>query len=241
MIRGRVRRRAPRVVPIRYDDGFRGGIAMLVSSPILAAPLIVLGRAGLRENPGLVLAALCASFTVFFLVYLVWTHLLFSRADPDEALRIAAAQHRRGASRLSRVIGLKTAEDWGMTAALVALMVSVVAAVFGAREGGDWMPALVLITVGASWATVVYAFALRYFRLHAAGETIEFRIVERPDFTDFVSMAVMVSSVGAMAAGEPRTRAGLAAVRTHTFISFAFNALVVAMAVSLISSLITAG
>lgn len=51
-------------------------------------------------------------------------------------------------------------------------------------------------------------------------------------------MAVMVSSVGAMSAGVPRTRAGLTAVRTHTYISFAFNALIVAMAVSLIAGLI---
>jgi uncharacterized membrane protein len=226
MRRGSTRRRAQREFPIRYDDGFRGGIAMLVSAPVLAVPLIAFGRQGLREEAGLVLAALCATFSV---------------TAPADALRIAATQHRRGASRLSRVIGLKTAEDWSMTAALVALLVSLVAAAVGVRQGGMWLPLLVLLTVGTAWATVVYAFALRYFRLHAAGETIHFDIVESPGFGDFVSMAVMVSSVGAMSAGTPRTRAGLGTVRTHTFISFAFNALVVAMAVSLISSLIISG
>ncbi|QAB17957.1 DUF1345 domain-containing protein [Leucobacter muris] len=241
MRRGSTRRRAQREFPIRYDDGFRGGIAMLVSAPVLAVPLIAFGRQGLREEAGLVLAALCATFSVFFLLYLLWTHRLFSRTAPADALRIAATQHRRGASRLSRVIGLKTAEDWSMTAALVALLVSLVAAAVGVRQGGMWLPLLVLLTVGTAWATVVYAFALRYFRLHAAGETIHFDIVESPGFGDFVSMAVMVSSVGAMSAGTPRTRAGLGTVRTHTFISFAFNALVVAMAVSLISSLIISG
>ena len=65
------------------------------------------------------------------------------------------------------------------------------------------------VTVAASWATVVYAFGLRYFRMHSAG--------------------------------TPRTRLGLTAVRTHTFISFTFNALVVAMAVSLITGFIAAG
>ncbi|EYT53739.1 hypothetical protein H490_0109940 [Leucobacter sp. UCD-THU] len=68
------------------------------------------------------LAALCATFSVFFLLYLLWTHRLFSRTAPAEALRIAATQHRRGASRLSRVIGLKTVEDWSMTAVLVVAM-----------------------------------------------------------------------------------------------------------------------
>ena len=48
----------------------------------------------------------------------------------------------------------------------------------------------------------------------------------------------MVSSIGAMSAGTPRTRAGLRAVRTHTYIAFIFNALVVAMTVSILGSLI---
>lgn len=105
-----------------------------------------------------------------------------------------------------------------------------------------WLPALVVITAATSWATIVYAFALRYFRLNAGGETITFDLAEHatgiPQFIDFVSMSVMVSSVGALSAGTPRTRASLAAVRTHTFIAFGFNALVVAMTVSLVTSLI---
>ncbi|MCA0346011.1 MAG: hypothetical protein LCH31_03005 [Actinobacteria bacterium] len=52
--------------------------------------------------------------------------------------------------------------------------------------------------------------------------------------------ALMVSAVAATSAGTPRTRPGLTMMRTQTYISFAFNAIVVAMAVSLITSLIVA-
>lgn len=235
------KRRTVREFPLRYDDGFRGGIALLVSTPLLLVPLleVVVMRQGEAPNLVSVFVSVCASFTLFFLVYLIWTHRLFTRTEPGELSRIAALQHRRGASGLSRLIGLKTAEDWAMTSAVVALLVSGAAAILGAREGGIVLPLLVLLTVATAWATVVYAFALRYLRLHHAGETIEFDIVETPGFQEFLSMAVMVSSVAAMSAGTPKTRASLTTVRTHTYISFAFNALVVAMAVSLITTLIS--
>lgn len=231
------------MVPLRYDDGFRGGIALLVSLPLLLIPFFEAWFARSAADPDLeiVFAAFCGAFALFFLVYLVWTHLVFSRATVEELERVSAAQQRRGASSLSKLIGMRTAEEWSMSAAFIALFVSGAAAILGAREGGLWLPLLVLLTVATAWATVVYAFALRYLRLHAAGERIAFDIDEDPAFSEFLSMAVMVSSVGAMSAGTPRTRAGLTAVRTHTFISFAFNALVVAMAVSLITSLVARG
>lgn len=50
-------------------------------------------------------------------------------------------------------------------------------------------------------------------------------------------MAVMVSSVGAMSAGTPRTRARLSTVRGHTTLAFVFNAFVVSMVGSLVVGL----
>lgn len=229
--------------PLRFDDGFRGGIALLAPLPLLIVAVLEVRKTGvlLGSESAMAFAAICGSFILFFAVYLVWTHLLFTRSDQNEVTRIAALQHRRGVSGFSRMIGLKTAEDWAMTAAFMALIVSGAAAIIGVRNGGLWLSLLVLVTVGSAWATVVYAFALRYLRLHAAGETISFEIDEAPHFSEFLSMAVMVSSVGAMSAGTPRTRAGLTTVRTHIYISFAFNALIVAMAVSLITGLIAGG
>lgn len=214
---------------------------MLISLPLLALGFLEMTRGGEDQQLVSVFAWFCGAFTFFFLVYLAWTHRLYSHTAPDAAKTIAAAQHTARASKLSHLLGLRSAEDWGMSAAFIALLVSVAAAIIGAREGGIWLPIIVLVTVAASWTTVVYAFGLRYFRLHSAGEIISFDIDEDPAFGDFLSMAVMVSSVGAMSAGTPRTRAGLNTVRTHTFISFAFNALVVAMAVSLITGFIASG
>lgn len=234
------KRRVQREFALRYDDGFRGLCSLLGSAPPIASAIIFMrvNDQSFVTNAVLTFAALCASFTLFFAIYLIWTHRVFARGDEGEVLCVAKLQHNQGASGISRAIGMRTAEDWAMSAAVTALMVSGAAAILGARESGFWLPLLVLVTVAMAWATVAYAFALRYLRLHAAGETIEFDIVEKPAFGDFLSMAVMVSAVAATSAGTPRTRAGLLTMRTQTYISFAFNAIVVAMAVSLITSLV---
>lgn len=234
-----------RLVGLAYDDGFRGGIALLATLILQTAFVLVPVQDAQVFTPGglqWLLPSLCISLNVFSLTFVVWTHVLFTRTDATEAHRIAVAQYRRGPSRLSRTLGFGDESNWATMAAVTALFVSIAAAISSAREGFTWLPVLVVITAATSWATMVYAFALRYFRLNAGGETITFDIAEHtsgaPQFIDFVSMSVMVSSVGALSAGTPRTRASLAAVRTHTFIAFGFNALVVAMTVSLVTSLI---
>ena len=232
-------RRAQKSSPLRFDDGFRGGIAM--GFPVVAVVVfLLLSTAGVIDvtDLGRVMAA-CAALTVAFTAYIVWTHLVFSAVSDAEATRIAAAQYRRGPSRTPRFFGFRSTESWAISAAVAALMGAVAAAVFGAEAGGAILTLLVLLTAVSAWATVVYAFALRYLRLHAAGEEFVFEVDGTPGFSDFLSLALMISAAGSLAPASPRTRAGLRAVRTHTVIGFAFNALVIAVTVSLISGLIT--
>ena len=231
-------------MPLRFDDNFRGHVSSAVSLVVPGAILGYLALSGglpsAADDEMLVLfLALCGSLTAFFAIYIWWTHKVFTTARHADALRVAALQHRRRPGWLGRVAGFGSTLDWALSAAAIALVVSVSATTFGAQATVGGMPLLVLATTAGAWTTVTYAFALRYFRLHAAGERIEFDIDEEPRFIDFVSMAVMVSSVGAMPAGTPRTRAGLSTVRTHTAFAFVFNTVVLAMTVSLITGLIT--
>lgn len=230
-------RRRARKIPLRYDDGFRVMIASLIAVPAEVAVLLPMVLRGQDVSTAMLVGALCAFMSLYGLVYLLWTHLLFTRTPIAETRRIAALQHHRTPSLITRFLGVGGEMDWAVSAASVSLASAVLAALAGGSSG-VWLPALVLLTTAVSWVTVVYAFALRYFRLDAAGERISFDIEEEAVFVDFVSMSVMVSSVGAMSAGTPRTRAGLNVVRTHTFLAFAFNTLVVAMIVSLLTGLV---
>ncbi|MHA3682745.1 DUF1345 domain-containing protein [Leucobacter sp. HY1910] len=215
-------------------------VALAVSFVVLLAPLAIAVVRGADLTPTLGFAALCGSLSTFSVLYTVWTYRLY-RATPRPALMaLASTQHHRGPSVAAKLLGFGGAGDWALSAAGASLVVAVVATMLGNSSNMLWLAALVIITVGSSWASMVIAFALRYLRLHAAGETLEFDITEEPVFTDFVSMAVMISSVGAMTAATPRTSAALAAVRTHTIVSFAFNAFVIAMVISLMTGLVGA-
>ncbi|MBW1638002.1 DUF1345 domain-containing protein [Microbacterium resistens] len=226
--------------PIAYSDDVRGGIAALVAAPIVVVPFVVSVVGQDRLASGSVLLAVCAMFLVSTGIYLVWTHVLFVRTAADRALRIASAQHHRPPGLLTRLLGFGAAENWAVSAAAAAIVVAIAASTTPDAGHGLLMPAIVLLTAAGAWATMVYAFALRYFRLHAGGERIAFDLDDDPRFIDFVSMSVMISAVGAISGGTPRTRAGLSAVRVHTVIAFAFNAVVVAMTVSILASLVAA-
>ncbi len=91
-----------------------------------------------------------------------------------------------------------------------------------------------------AWVMVVYAYALAYLHLHAAGESFAFEHDDELTFRDFAGLALMVSSAGSHIPAVPTTRAGTRAMRGHTVIAFVFNALVIAMTVSLITNLVAA-
>lgn len=228
-------------LPLRFDDGFRGTIAILVASPLMAVAIVQGARWGESVALGSVVGFAGLSLTVFSLVYVIWTHRLFHATPRKELARIAAEQYRRGPSRLERWMGFAGAESWAMWAAIASILVAMLTAIAWYSDRSVWLPLVTIGTAASSWALMAYAFALRYLRLHAAGEEIEFEIREDPAFSDFLSMSFLIATVAALSAGTPRTRAGLRSVRAQTIIAFAFNSLVIAMIVSLVLGLLNAG
>ena len=75
--------------------------------------------------------------------------------------------------------------------------------------------------------------SLRYARLAASGATFRFSIAEEPRFVDFLSLSFLTSTLHGSEI-HPTTRAGLKAVRGHALTAFMFNAVVVALTVSLV-------
>ncbi|QEW02531.1 DUF1345 domain-containing protein [Microbacterium lushaniae] len=239
-------RRTHRVVPRAYDDTFRSLLSTAAALCLTTGGVTALALTGAAALPDLLgtgahlLSVLCVFWTLFAVIYLSWTHVRYTRCPPGELRRIADVQHHRRPSGAELMLGFGSTGTGTVSAALIALIGALGSAVIGIgpQDGGRVL--IVLLTVASSWATMVYAFALRYLRLDAAGERISFDIDEAPEFEDFLSMSVMVSSIGALSAGTPRTGAALRAVRTHTLFAFVFNAFIVAMTVSLVVGLVTA-
>lgn len=172
-------------------------------------------------------------------MYLVWTHHLFTRIPQQKAKRIAQRQYHQRPPGWTKFFSFGSSEGWATSAALLAFLGSIAASVYGASGGVVAVTAVALSMAATAWATGVYTYALRYFRLHSAGETFKFEFDDDPEFADFLSFALMVSSAGSHSAAVPTTRPGVHAMRSHTVITFVFNALIIAMTVSLITNLVT--
>ncbi|MCD2499803.1 DUF1345 domain-containing protein [Microbacterium nymphoidis] len=246
-------RRSHRQYPRAFDDDHRAGTASAIGAVLVLIGVGILqlsqgsGRlwpltlaSGREEVIAAVLTTGCVFWIVYSIIYLAWTHLLFSRTPREELRRIADIQHHRRPGATAVVLGAGADGTGTVSASLIALVVALGTAVLGVGPGEEWRILLVVAAVAASWGAMVYSFALRYLRLDAGGERIEFDIDETSQFSDFVSMAMLMSALGAAAGGTARTRAGLVAVRTHGVFAFVFNALVVAMTVSLVVGLVTA-
>lgn len=228
-------------LPLRFDDGFRGTIAIVVALPLMVIAIVNGVLRGDSVALGSVIGLAGLSLTVFALVYVIWTHRLFRTTPHGEVARIAAEQYRRGPSRLERWMGFAGTESWAMWAAIASILVAMATAIAWYSDRTLWLPLVTMATAMSSWVLMAYAFALRCLRLHAAGEEISFDIREAPEFSDFLSMSYMIATIAALSAGTPRTRAGLRSVRGQTIIAFAFNSLVIAMIVSLVLGLLDAG
>lgn len=228
-----------RPYPLSFNDDFRNLVASAIFLPLIPYAVYVFRNA--ERNPAAVaplISAICGSVIVALAIYVVWTHLLFTRTPYEEAMRIARLQVERKPRGIERALGSTSTGQWAVGAVALALVFGIVAAVIGAQSGGMLLPILVALTAASSWATMVYAFALRYFRLHAAGEKFVFEIAEEPRFGDFVSLSVGMSTAG-LSVASARGREGLAVMRTHSIITFVFNIVVVAMLVAILAGFIT--
>lgn len=237
------RRREYRAVPWAFADAIRGTISSTIAVVIVIALGVVLfltdviSQAELLSSPAIALALVCGAWTLFAAIYLLWTRALYTRASDEEIMRISRVLHHDRPDLTDHLVGLGSGGTGTVSAAMFALITALGAALLGPEA--PWIMPIALVTVASAWLTMAYAFALTYLRLSAAGERITFDIDEEPRFGDFLSMSLMVSCVGALSAGTPRTRAALRAVRTHTVFAFVFNAFIVAMTVSLVVGFVT--
>lgn len=231
-------------LPRAFQDSVRAQWCSFVSVVAVLPAALIIGRnrarthdiapeARLEAITDILLVVFALLWLIFTVLYLVWTHRLFSRMPPERLQEVAAVQGRTKAKLSDELSGLGGASSWSINAAITAVMASVALMVFSDRLPHLVAPALAIGMAASSWATMAYSFALRYLRLDAQRPGFDF-VVERPlRFSDYLTHSLMVSALGGSAA-TPRTRAALGAQRTHTLLAFVFNAVVVALTVSLV-------
>lgn len=244
------------------SDNARANWSTLIAVPLAVAfDLLVARRLGVEINDywRYLVSIFIVFWPLFGTVYLVWTHLAYRNAD-TVALRVASRRERATRRRWwHKFVGYGGATDWTTAGAMVAVGLTIAIAIAQDPTFRDQTIFVVLglATVAASWALMVYSFALEYLRLDATpeaaqqGETesgaapaaevrpprrseIVFPFPEEPRFGDYLTLAVLMSTMAATASAEITSRRGWRVARTNVVLAFSFNSVIVAMMVSVL-------
>ncbi|GIG35088.1 DUF1345 domain-containing protein [Cellulomonas pakistanensis] len=206
---------------------------------VVAVGVVALRSGELRLGPAVAASLYLVMWPVFTLLYLVWTHVTYAGRGPRGLVASAWREQDLGRRWWNRVLGYGGAASWTLSAAVVAVAVTI----FIAQDPtyrDDWTYiGLGLLNVACSWAQMVYAFALQYLRLDAGrrddGERhLTVDVEGTPQFGDYLTLAVLLSAMAATVSGHMRSRAAWTLARTHVLLAFSFNSVVVAMMVSLL-------
>lgn len=229
-------------MPTRYvSDIARANWGLLAATGvgIGAAAVYVYSRDFVPERDigAMLIVFYLVAWPTFVGIYLAWTHLLYSSQGPrrlDAAARRESSNQRRWWSVLFGYSGTNAT----MSGAAAAVALTVVIAQNPSFRA-DWLfVALGLVTVASSWALMVYSFALEYLRLALAeGEDddhIDLELEGDPRFSDFLTLAVLLSTMAATVSAKIRSRRAWTLVRVNVLFAFTFNSVIVAMMVSLL-------
>jgi uncharacterized membrane protein len=191
-----------------------------------------------RQNLETVLAAFyLVVWPVFVTIYLVWTHIVYVSQGPRR-LDAAARREARSLRRWwIRIFGYGGAQSWALTGAFVAVGLTIVIAQDPAFREGLVFVVFGLLTVAASWALLVYSFALEYLRLALGSDEerhITLSIRDEPRFSDFLTLAILLSTMAATVSATIESRRAWTLVRINVLFAFTFNSVIVAMMVSLL-------
>ncbi|MBX3093958.1 MAG: DUF1345 domain-containing protein [Cryobacterium sp.] len=206
-----------------------------------AALLVAQADGGFAGLPTLSFAidVYVVAWPAFVAIYLSWTHVAYSRHGPRALGSRARRENEIQRRWWSSLIGYGGASSWTLTAALVAIFVTVVIAQNVGYRSDLLYIGLGLLCVAGSWALMAYSFALQYLRLDAGGAENGTRHIDMgldgdARFGDYLTLAILLSTMAATVSATIRTREAWFVVRTNVLFAFTFNSVIVAMVVSLL-------
>ena len=166
--------------------------------------------------------------------FLLWTWLKVGRLDPAETKRHANIEDR------SR----PTAEGIVLTAGVALLAaVGLVLLRAGQSHGGTkaYLITIGVISVGLSWATVHTVFMLRYTRSHYQSPEggVDFNEKDPPAYLDFAYLAFTIGMTFQVSDTDLTTKAIRRIALSHALMSYLFGAVIVALAINVVASLVS--
>lgn len=178
--------------------------------------------------------ALLLGWVVIALVYLVWVWLAVRGADADEIARHAAA-----------IDPDRITTDWLLVVSAVTSLVAVGFVLVRATDDHGLAEyaqvGLALVSVVLSWAMVHTVFMLRYARLYYSDDQscITFGGKGRPTYADFAYFSFVIGMTYQVSDTTLNGTTIRKTVLWHSLLAYLFGTVIVASAVSLVSSLVS--
>lgn len=234
---------------ITISDDTRANVAMLPALVVGLVLVLGLGFSPLGSEASQLgdiaeklIAIFLVAWPVFAFVYLLWTHVGLQELSQTELIVHSRWAMARRRVWWTRVFSGGGAVSWATLAAFVAIALNIYLVTMGSDENTANAVVLGLANVVASWAVMVYSFALEYMRLDLGGggsegaRKLEFDMPEEKAFGDYLTFSVLSSTMTAALPGRAVTRDGWRLVRSNVIVAFVFNSVVVATLVSMFLS-----
>jgi uncharacterized membrane protein len=206
------------------------GLRIAVAAPLGVGAAILVGlTAGWPAAPA-------TGWIVAAVAYLTWTWLIVARLDADGT--------RAHATKYAEDDSTPWILDLAMLVASVASLGGVGYLLAAGSAGGDIGAAVVgTLSVAAAWVTVHTVYMLRYARLYYTGEEggIDFHQTDEPDYADFAYLAFTLGMTYQVSDTDIGARPIRMAALRHALLSFLLGAIVLAITVNLVASLLGVG
>ena len=178
-------------------------------------------------------AAILVGWDAAAMCYLVWIWTIVGHLDSNETKR--HANIRDGSRRPAEAIVLSAG-----VALLAAVGLVLIKA--GQSQGSTkaYLIAIGIVSVVLSWATVHTVFMLRYTRSHYQDSEggVDFNETEPPAYLDFAYLAFTIGMTFQVSDTNLTTKRIRRIALAHTLMSYLFGAVIVAMAINIVASLL---
>ncbi|AQQ16276.1 hypothetical protein CGLAU_11725 [Corynebacterium glaucum] len=171
-------------------------------------------------------------------IYVWWTIRMLRPCTIEELRAYARRESRLSEKRWVRWSGSKGAATVSITAAGAALGMAVMVARVPWSRHDPIMLALGTLAAAASWAYLVVVYAASYVELDLGGDKRQFHFAhtDEPLFDDYLTLATTTSTMGSASPAVPITREGWNRFRANKIVAFAFNTLVIAVVVAMVTT-----
>jgi uncharacterized membrane protein len=167
--------------------------------------------------------------------FLVWTWVTIIGHNPSETADLARKEDASRAAADAFLLG-------ACVASLIAVGYVLVEA--GRQHGGPkvLLIALAVSSVSLAWLAIHTVFALRYARMYYASDPprgFDFHESAQPDYRDFAYVALTIGMTFQVSDTDLTTKPVRHAAVRHAMISFVFGAVIVAVTINIVGSLLS--